>query len=517
MTIRKRLTLWYAALLTVIIILFGSITFGVMRFTMLNNIDSTLRQTGSLIVRESQLRRVPTFGSPTQIQIVLPSLDKFRASNIYVQAWEFDGNGTPSLADASLNVDDINEPLDSDSLGFADEGDFISNTVLEGRNLRVLTKAIPLGDRLVGNLQVAVDLETVNQATDLLLLVMLVSCLIAIIGAGALSLWFSHRALQPIESITKAASSIAYTEDLATRLRWHGPSDELGRLVSVFNQMMGRIEHLFSVQQRFVADISHELRTPLTAIQGNIEMVKRYGADEESLDAIASESRRMSRLVNDLLMLARADYGGMTVELFPIDLDTTLLAAFESGRALAQGRDLNIRLGHFEPVRINGNADRIKQVVLNLIGNAIKFTEDGGTITVSLERARGEALITVQDTGIGIGEDDLKRVFDRFYQSDPSRAHQGDGFGLGLSIAKWIVEAHHGYISVTSTPGQGTAFAVHLPLLPDDPEDDDTHHHDDSQPTHRQSTRPRLPVIRWNRGETETHHQLEISAEHHHS
>ncbi|GAB4513850.1 MAG: HAMP domain-containing sensor histidine kinase [Anaerolineae bacterium] len=501
MTIRKRLTLWYAALLTVIIILFGSVTFGVVRFTMLNTLDSTLKKTSSLILLESQLRPMPTFGAPTEIQIVLPSLDRFRASNIYVQAWEIDEAGQYRLADSSANLSEVSAALDGNALGFSGESDHIDNTQLQGRSLRVLTKAIPLGDRLVGNLQVAVDLETVNQATDLLLLVMLMSCIMAIFGAVALSMWFSDRALQPIESITVAAATIAETEDLSTRLRWNGPSDELGRLVSVFNQMMGRIEHLFSVQQRFVADISHELRTPLTAIQGNVEMVRRYGADAESLEAIEAETRRMARLVNDLLMLARADYGGMSMELFPMDLDTAVLYAYESTQSLLQDRQLTMQLGQFEPVRINGNTDRIKQVVSNLITNAIKFTEDGGSITVSLRKQDDEAIISVQDTGIGIMPNDLKRVFDRFYQSNPARTHTGEGFGLGLSIAKWIVEAHHGRITVRSTPGKGTTFDVYLPILQSPDTLEDTHMNQ-----HKGATRPRLPAIRINR-DTPTHHQ----------
>ncbi len=494
MTIRTRLTLWYAALLTIIIILFGTITFTVMRFTMLSNIDTTLKETGSLIARNSQLRQIPGFGAPTPIQIELPSLDQFRASNIYVQAWQIDAQGEILLAGSSANLRDVTEPLDGITIGYDGENDYIGNTVLRGRNLRVLTKSIPLGNRLVGNLQVAVDLETVNQATDLLLLVMLVSCAVAIFGAGALSMWFSDRALQPINSITDAAARIADTEDLGTRLRWNGPADELGRMVSVFNHMMNRIEHLFSVQQRFVADISHELRTPLTSIQGNVEIVKRYGLDEESLDAIESESKRMSRLVNDLLMLARADYGGMAVDLYALDLDTVVMDAYHSSKALVKDRELSLKIGDFEPIRVNGNADRLQQVILNLISNAIKFTEDGGEIIVSLRRAHNEAIISVKDTGIGISEADLARIFDRFYQSDPARTHIGGGFGLGLSIAKWIVEAHHGIISVQSKAGAGTTFIIKLPVYQEDHYDQATEHS-----SHLQPTRTRIPIIRWPR------------------
>jgi len=330
-----------------------------------------------------------------------------------------------------------------------------------------------------------------------------------------LSLWFSHRALKPIEEITLAAASVAGTDDLGTRLKWSGPADELGRLTSVFNQMMSRLENLFSVQQRFVADVSHELRTPLTSIQGNLELIRRYGLDEQSLDAMQSEAGRMTRLVNDLLMLARTDYGGVKVELFPTDLDTIMLESYEQVRAITKDRDLKVVMAQFEPVRINGNPDRLRQLMLNLTNNAVKFTPDGGEIHMGLEHIRDQAVVWVKDTGIGITEADLTRIFDRFYQSDPARTHTGEGFGLGLSICKWIVDTHGGEIRVTSQPGEGTTFTVTFPVYP--PPD-----------PHKQPTRNRIPIIRRSDGDG-THHQpvtkeLEIirggddnSKRHHHT
>jgi two-component system, OmpR family, sensor kinase len=487
MTIRRRLTLWYAALLTIIIILFGTVTYSVMRFTMINSIDSALNETAHLIAVNSRLVLVPTFGGPTRVEILLAQLDLFRASGVYVQAWEM-VEGEPVLKDRSSNLASINVPLNPAALGTT-SADNYANVTLDGVELRVLTKPIELGDRVVGHIQVAGDLAGSNQATDLLLVVMLVSCGLAILGAGGVSLWFSHQALQPIEDITRAASKIAGTSDLQTRLEWHGPADELGQLTSVFNQMMGRIEHLFSIQRRFVADISHELRTPLTAIRGNLELIRRYGVDDDSLEAIESETERMSRLVNDLLMLTRADYGGIEIDLYPLDLDTVVMESFQQSKVLLQGRQLEYTLEHFEPVRIDGNTDRIKQVILNLVSNAVKFTPDGGAIRLSLTKNGNKAVLSISDSGIGICEEDLNRIFDRFYQAEPSRAHTG-GFGLGLSIARWIVEKHNGQIKVSSKEGEGTTFKVTFPVQ--------------SPPGQRaavdagleQPTRPRLPIVR---------------------
>ncbi len=489
MTVRKQLTIWYAVLLIIIIVLFGTITFAVMRFTMISNIDQTLRDTASLIASESTQLPIVTFGE-TQVELHLAKLDRFRASGIHVQAWNLQ-DGQPQLWGHSPSLEALDMPLNPNGLGDTNPKGRFSSVMVSGVDLRVLTVPIFSGDQMVGNMQVAADMAGVNDATELLLIVMLVSCGVAIPGAGILSMWFSNRALQPIEKINRAAASIVGANDLGTRLDWQGANDELGRLAAVFNQMMDRIEHLFQVQQRFVADVSHELRTPLTAIQGNLELANRYGMDDVSLEAINSETRRMSRLVNDLLMLARTDSGDISLTLTPLDLDTVVLDTYQQSKRLMKDTGLTLELHPFEPIRINGDADRVKQVLINLLNNSMKFTESGGKVTIGLQKINHHAVLTVEDTGQGIPPNELDRVFDRFYQADPSRAHQGGGFGLGLSIAKWVVEAHDGMISVSSRANEGTMFTITIPeydpllLEPVSP--------------HRQPTRPRLPIIRLNR------------------
>jgi signal transduction histidine kinase len=174
-------------------------------------------------------------------------------------------------------------------------------------------------------------------------------------------------------------------------------------------------------------------------------------------------------MVNDLLLLARADYGGLTLELEPLDLDTLVLEAHQQARVLVKDRDLSVLLGRFEPVRVRGHADRMKQLLLNLISNAIKFTPDGGRITLSLYPEGDNAVLQVADTGIGIAEEDLKRIFERFWQADSSRVrgiqNAESSAGLGLAIVKWIVDAHNATIEVDSELGRGTTFIVRIPLL----------------------------------------------------
>lgn len=472
MTIRKRLTLFYGGLLALVVIVFGIAALSMVRWAMIATIDDTLEESAHQIITNSDAYPIRGFDGTSRIEVVLAPLDIFRASGVYVQVWTILGRSEPEFATASQNLGDYRSPLDSVGLGSSTP--YYNNVVINGTEWRVLTRPINVRKSLFGNVQVAASLEPVNQTTQRLLGIMAIGAGGALLGMAGLSLWFSHHALKPIDEITRAADGIANAKDLSIRLNWVGPQDELGRLVSVFNRMMSRLEHLFSVQQRFVADVSHELRTPLTAISGNLEIIKRYGMDGESLEAIESETQRMARLVDDLLLLARADYGGLSLDIHLLDLDTTVSEVFQKAQVLAKSSGVKLRLAAVEPLRVKGNPDRIKQLVFNLVNNALKFTPEGGEAWIALRADGDHALIEVGDNGIGIAPEDIDRIFDRFYQVDPSRATK-EGFtgsGLGLSIAKWIAEAHGGKILVRSEKGQ-TVFTFVIPLIKTDAE----HHH----------------------------------------
>ncbi len=467
MTIRTKLILWYSGLLASIIIVFSVIVFVFMRWTLVDAIDQTLAETASQVVSNSRAFPVGEFAPPSGVHVRLPSLDSFRSDGVLVQFWDVSG-AEPTLRAASDNVADINTPLVPTSLSGAQP--YFETVQLGDVSLRVFTRPVTLSNGSVAfSVQIASSLATVNQAMDRLLTIMVIGMTLAVGGSVVVGLLIANQALKPIDDITRAASRITETDDLSTRLPWQGPMDELGRLTFVFNRMMDRLEHLFGVQQRFVADVSHELRTPLTAIRGNLELVERYGADETSIHAITDEVNRMARLVNDLLLLARADYGGVKLELDPLDLDTVVMSALREAKSIALARNahLNVRLGRFEPVRINGNGDRMMQLLLNLVSNAIKFTPPGGEVKLTLSEEGEYAVVRVSDTGIGIAEEDIPLVFDRFYQAEASRANTEHdmGTGLGLSICKWIAEAHGGTIKVDSQVNHGTTFTVSIPRL----------------------------------------------------
>lgn len=250
-----------------------------------------------------------------------------------------------------------------------------------------------------------------------------------------------------------------------------------------FNTTLERLERLFVAQRRFVADVSHELRTPLTTVQGNLDLIKRFGADAVSLEAIEGEVKRMTRLVGDLLLLAQADSGRLPLVEEPVELGTLGLEVFRQAQVISG--EVELKLGKIEAVRVMGDADRLKQLLLNLVTNALKYTPEGGQVTISVTQEGGYAFLRVSDTGIGIPADDLPHIFDRFYRVDKARARKLGGAGLGLSIAKWIAEAHRGRIWAESEIGKGSTFTVQLPSM-------DTQ----TPPESLRETRPRLPMLR---------------------
>lgn len=273
------------------------------------------------------------------------------------------------------------------------------------------------------------------------------------------------RALHPIALLTETARTIARSRTLQKRVPTGTRRDELGELALTFNEMLASLEQAALTQQRFVADASHELRTPLTVVQANLELLahpRKMSLDErqEAADEALQEVYRLSRLVADLLTLAHAD-AGTTLRREPLDLDVVVLETLRTVQPLAKRH--TIVLEPFEVVPMEGDPDRLKQLLLNLLDNALKYTPPGGTIRVGLERTAEGGRLVVADTGVGIPPGDLPHIFTRFYRVDRARAATGGGTGLGLSIARWIAEQHQGDIRIASTVGQGTTVTVTLP------------------------------------------------------
>ncbi|MEO8458866.1 MAG: ATP-binding protein, partial [Chloroflexota bacterium] len=289
--------------------------------------------------------------------------------------------------------------------------------------------------------------------------------LVVATGGGA---FLAGRALSPIDRLTGVARRIT-AEDLHQRIDLDLPNDEVGRLARTFNDMIARLDDSFSKQRQFTADASHELRTPLTAIKGQTEVALQRDRDVESykqvLQNVNTQVDRMIRMSGSLLTLARADAGQIPIASEPVNLATIVTDAVEQMSIAAEAKSIEIKIAPGPSVRTFADEDLLLQLMLNLLDNAIKYTPQYGLVRVGWSAVGGAVDVSVSDTGPGIGPEHLPRIFDRFYRADTARSSPNGGAGLGLSISRWIAEAHGGSIKAQSANGSGTTFVVHLPAF----------------------------------------------------
>lgn len=456
MSLRLRLTLLYSTLVGGILLIFGAAVYILSTVILLNQVDDMLAATVRDIVNVTQVNAIGQVNT-----ISLPALDL--TANTYVQVWGRDGK----LKSTSPGISAMVHPLDP--VGLQSKQPTYRENTINGIHLRVLSVPLKVGDHPVAVLQVATSLTVVDAARGNLMNILFASAIIAA-ALAALGSWLVlGRTLAPLRTVTETAQAINRADDLSRRIPYSGlANDEIGSLIESFNQTLERLENLFTSQQRFLADVSHELRTPLTVIKGNVDLMRRMKQlDEESLSSIDQEAGRLTRLVGGLLLLAQAESGKLSLNLKAVELDTLLLEVFHEMRVLASGK-VQMKMTDIDQVQVNGDRDRLKQVLLNLVGNAIQYTPQGGEVFLSLAKIGEQARIVVRDTGPGIPAEDLPFIFERFYRAEKSRTRsKTSGFGLGLSIAQWIVENHGGTIKVESKEGQGTTFAIWLPLYKD--------------------------------------------------
>ena len=454
MSLRLRFTWLYSTIMGGILLIFGAVVYFLVNIILLNQVDSMLAG----VVRDiTQVTKVNSVGELSLIS--LPPLDM--TSNAYVQVWGPDGR----LIATSPSIGTLTKPLDPNGLQAGES--IYQDSYLDGAHLRVLSVPLVLGERTIGTLQVGASLSVVDATRTNMLSTMAVIAVFAVLIAALGSWVVLGRALSPLEAITETVDQINRADDLSRRIPHDVQNeDEIGDLVVSFNQTLERLESLFTSQQRFLADVSHELRTPLTVIKGNVDLMRRMKqADEESLGSSDQEAGRLTRLVGGLLMLAQAESGKLTLNLKPVELDLLLTEVFTEMCVLA-GSKVRVHLNEIDQVMVNGDRDRLKQVFLNLISNAIQYTPQGGDVFLSMAKIGEQARIIIRDTGPGIPAEDLPHIFDRFYRAEKSRTRSStSGFGLGLSITQWIVEHHGGQIKVESKEGKGTTFVIWLTVI----------------------------------------------------
>jgi heavy metal sensor kinase len=341
------------------------------------------------------------------------------------------------------------------------------DTRVAGVDLRVLTAPVRTDDGIVGAVEVGLSKEEVQDTLTLLVVIIAVAYPLALVVAGIGGVFLADRALSPIDRLTRVARRIS-AEDLSQRLDMRLPDDEVGRLANTFDEMIARLDEAFRRQRQFTADASHELRTPLTAIKGQTEVALQRDRDsdtyKEVLSKVNGEVDRMIRLVGSLLTLARADAHQIPVGRESMDLVAVVTDAVEQVRPAALEKAISLNVRSNSEVRLQADQDLILQLMLNLLDNSVKYTPNGGAIEISLRAAGGQAEVTVSDTGPGIAPEHLPHIFDRFYRVGKARTRAEGGAGLGLSISRWIAEAHGGTLRVESTPGHGSKFTVSLPV-----------------------------------------------------
>src|SRR5574337_1299348 len=488
LSIRARLTLWYTGILAATLVLLGGASYLLLMRGLWQEVDATL---------EGGAKTVAQAADRPPAQIVPPDLDEMLR--------RFFG---PSFADRFYQFLDPHGRLDPRWPRFGGEPLHISPKALQnaaegsatfetvpstGRvPVRVLTFPVMQHGQIANVLQVGMSLEGLYMARQHFLWTLAGLVPLALILAGTGGWLLARRALRPVDQMTSTARRIE-AERLAQRLAGADVDDELGRLARTLNEMLARLEATFAQVRRFSADASHELKTPLTVLKGEIEVALRGPRDpaeyQRVLASVLEEVESMARLVDDLLLLSRADAGALRWDVAPVELDRLVEEVAKEGEILGRGKEVQVKILGLEPLVVQGDGQRLKQLLRNLVDNGVKYTPPGGQVTLSLRRvewSNGRMVdsakpvdrltnrpidtpaewlqISVRDTGIGIPPEALPRIFERFYRVDPARSRETGGAGLGLCIAKTIAEVHGGRIEVQSTPGAGSTFTIVLPL-----------------------------------------------------
>jgi signal transduction histidine kinase len=489
-TIRRRLTLWYTVALGATVLAFGAALYLERRTSILAELDERIRVEGELVIQHldrsytvlGQITRVrppqgldeppdPRLGNG-QMRTLEPSvgapLDRLRGFLVVVdrngeQLYTSDATRQLSFVMLEQLLAQMRAISDSASFGTVSAQDTLGA-------LRHVTLPVTLAGPHVGGVLVALPMSEVSFGpTELLRSMFLVGPLI-LLGALVLGYWLAGTRLRPLDRMIDEVEAITDGTSLHRRLAVPMTGDELSRLAVTVNRMIARLESSFASLRRFTADASHELKTPLMVVRAGVEgSLTRPEVPTESLETLDQALEQinfMTELVDNLLTLARADEGRAPLAVEACDLREVVADVYETAGILGESAGVEVATHLPEaPVSVPADRGRIRQMLLNLLTNAIKYTPTGGRVDLELRDQGADVTLAVRDTGIGIAAGDLEHVFDRFWRADVARARSGDrpGVGLGLAITKWIAEAHGGTIRAESRPGRGTAFTVTIP------------------------------------------------------
>ena len=475
-SIRGRLTLWYAAALILSLAVFAVVLYVARRGASYQDLDRRIQSEADLtagILAESYRARgvlvePDTAGRPVLIPEVAAVLEVVPD---FLLVTSRDGRLLFASSDARALTFGEFEQLNRLVGGAPHARTPGEHRILpNGPTLHYLVRPVGEAGGQFGAIFAGADTRSAELGLQQLVSTIIVAFVIGIVPAVLVGRWIAGRALGPVDRMITEVREITDGRTLHRRLAVPMVKDELGRLAETLNQMMARLERSFSALRRFTADASHELKTPLTVVRAGVERaITRPDLPQETLAALEEtlqEVNRMTELLDALLTLARADEGRAELHREPVDLREIVAEAGETGELLADQAGVVIEIRTpAEPVVLAVDRSRVRQLILNLIENAVKYTPRSGNVSVQLGASDGKVLLTVADTGIGIAPGDLPHIFDRFWRADSARTRTGErpGAGLGLAICKWIAEAHGGAIEAQSRPGRGTTFTVTFP------------------------------------------------------
>ena len=467
-SLRFRITAWYAGLLAGALLVFGiSVYLGLERYLNWNlqrTLSSDCRTIGTQLLSQHPFKR--TNWLETEInEAYAPEVNGHFIRVVEEGVGVLYISGTPK--DGAFDPSRI--PLPN-----GNEKNHLRKVRLAGGQLLIDTQQFTTPDGSKFVVESGVPYQQIEVVLHGLLVTFGIYMPFIISLAVVSGYWLMRRSLQPVDEITKRAEGITST-NLSERLPVIRTGDELERLSISLNRMIERLDEAFQHINRFSADASHELRTPLTILQLELEGIAQSHRLNPSLtDQIGSaleETDRMSHIVENLLAISRLDAGEVKMDKTRLDLGHLAASTAEQMRLLAEEKLILFRSNVATNIYVEGDRSRLQQVIVNLVANAIKYTQEGGEVEVNVRGGRGTAFLEVSDNGVGISAHALPHVFERFYRADKARSRNSGGAGLGLAIVKAICTAHGAEIKVSSKEGKGSRFTVELPLL-DVPESD---------------------------------------------
>lgn len=471
-SLRLQLVVWYTMAFAVLLLLTGAVFYQYLERSLEASVDTDLQIraqqiAGSLVLHNGTVTfsdvtaALPGFGAVTPAQGT-PLADVNKGALVRL----LDVHGTllaETNAFRALQVPDasVAQPLQ----GTPWQGTVLSTSDQE---IRLYSRTLSTEKKTVAVIQVGESLANLHELLHRLVAALLVVGFLVLLACAVGSYWLAGRSFAPIQRLSETARKIK-TGDLQQRVPVSPVRDEVQYLAVTLNEMLESLDQSFSRQRQFVADASHELRTPVAVIRNKVAVALLRPRSQDDyctvLHSIHAETERLSHLISDLLALARGDEGQARFERETVHLDRLVESVVANADGLAQEREIHLSVQTLQPVTLIGDEARLIQVIMNLLDNAIRSTNAGGQVQVSLRATLSEVHLTVCDTGVGIAPEHLPHIFERFYRADKARRRtEGSGTGLGLAIVEWIVRMHGGSVGVSSQIGQGSSFTVTLPL-----------------------------------------------------